>query len=161
MTDIPIGISLKNSDVVVVSEDYVLAYDPMPLGTVAPAVSILNFIALLIWLVLIVPVLVRYRFRIMMTRHTLQKLMEWLEEKPPADEWAWDRLAGESSLSAMKDPDAKTITEVSQDLEAMPRVLETNLLTDEERELIVRQIEQINTVKEIPTERVSLLEDRS
>ena len=85
--------------------------------------------------------------------------MEWLEEKPPADEWAWDELA-KNSLSAKKDPDGKTITEVSADLEAIPRVSE-NLLTDEERDLIFRQIEQINVVKEIPTERVSLLEDRS
>ena len=48
-----------------------LAHDPMPLGSATPALNILNLLFVLIWFVLIVPVLVRYRLRAMMTRHTL------------------------------------------------------------------------------------------
>lgn len=118
LADIPIQASLRSGDEVVGSLDgYVLAHDPMPFGPLLPVQGIINLLAFVLWMALAVPVIVRYILRRMQTRHSLQKLLEWLEDKPPADEWNWQMLI-DANLAAMKEPDGKTNTEASHDIES-------------------------------------------
>lgn len=133
LTGIPIQASLRSGDELVGSLDgYVLEHDPIPFGPLLPVQGVINLIAFLAWLALVVPVIVRYFLRRMATRHSLQKLMEWLEDKPPADEWNWQMLI-DMNLSNMREKDGKTITEASHDDESHPILLENNSISDMER----------------------------